>query len=167
MFCSIHYYRKSTIDTLPCRHFHKIVFFLFIQILSCFWNHFMPLVSLYSSWRRQKTRAFLMFSVGKENDQWHRIDWYHIVILIVLVYSHRSHQLKLKTNISNISFLPWKTFVMESFCSKLMNLQPPASLKKSPSRKSFRGFSDDLRMIDFDFYVGAGNTIAFRRRDLS
>ena len=32
MFCSIHYYRKSTIDTLPCRYFHKIAFFLFRQI---------------------------------------------------------------------------------------------------------------------------------------
>ena len=32
MFYSIHYYCKSTIDTLPCGYFHKIAFFLFRQI---------------------------------------------------------------------------------------------------------------------------------------
>ena len=33
----------------------------------------MPLISIYISCKRQKTRDFLMFSGGIERDQWHEM----------------------------------------------------------------------------------------------
>ena len=35
--------------------------------------HFMPLVSLDTPWKHQKTKGFLMFSEGIESDQWHEM----------------------------------------------------------------------------------------------
>ena len=35
--------------------------------------HFIPLVSFYTPWKHQKTIDFLMFSWGKEKDQWHKM----------------------------------------------------------------------------------------------
>ena len=54
---------------------------------------------------------------------------------------------------------------MESFCNEFLDLQPPASSKKS--RILPWVFFDKLRMVAFDFYVGAENIIPFRRRDFS
>ena len=36
-------------------------------------THFMPLVSLSTPRKRQKTRGFLTFSCGIESDQWHEM----------------------------------------------------------------------------------------------
>ena len=39
--------------------------------------HFMPLVSLNTLWKHEKTKGFLMFSGGIERDQWHEMDWFN------------------------------------------------------------------------------------------
>ena len=36
--------------------------------------HFRPLISFYTPYKHQKTKAFLMFSKGIERDQWHETD---------------------------------------------------------------------------------------------
>ena len=36
-------------------------------------THVMPMISYYTPWKHQKTRAFLMFSGGKERKQWHKM----------------------------------------------------------------------------------------------
>ena len=36
-------------------------------------THFMPLISFDTPWKHQKTRGFLMFSVGIKRDQWHEM----------------------------------------------------------------------------------------------
>ena len=45
-------------------------------------THFMPLVSFYASWKRQKTSGFLMFLGGIEGDQWHEMSLYLLLKII-------------------------------------------------------------------------------------
>ena len=40
-------------------------------------TYFMPLVSFYTSWKRQETSGFLMFLGGIEIDQWYEMGGVH------------------------------------------------------------------------------------------
>ena len=54
---------------------NKWVKYTSLLLHTLYLTHFMPLVSFYSPWKRQKTSSFLIFLGGIERDQWHEMVW--------------------------------------------------------------------------------------------
>ena len=115
--------------------------------LMWYWHeiHFMLLVSFYTAWKHQKTRVYLMVTVGVEGNRWHKMGW--PVAKNILILSKK----RLQRRYFSVIFRSFKNFFFIEYLRWLLlkNLENDSEISRKKkflkeTRSSAKTWPSDL-----------------------